>query len=74
MNEEIEIIQINSFEELIKLKDIFELQNRVGIDIRNITQKNIRRRILDFATGIAFGKGLKIRVVNQEGVYLIYDF
>jgi hypothetical protein len=28
---------------------------------------------MDFITGVAFGRDLKIRVINKEGVYLIYE-
>lgn len=71
MAEEIEIVEIHAFDELIKLKDAFENTNKVGVDIRNIQDTNIRRRILDFVTGIAFGRGLKIKVLNKDGIYLI---
>tara|TARA_B100001939_G_scaffold207117_1_gene178107 strand:- start:78 stop:296 length:219 start_codon:yes stop_codon:yes gene_type:complete len=71
MAEEIEILEIHAFDELIKLKEAFENTNKVGVDIRNIQDTNIRRRILDFVTGIAFGRGLKIKVLNKDGVYLI---
>ena len=71
MAEEIEIVEIHAFDELIKLKDAFENTNKVGVDIRNIQDTNIRRRILDFVTGIAFGRGIKIKVLNKDGVYLI---
>lgn len=72
MAEEIEIVEIHAFDELIKLKEAFENTNKVGVDIRNIQDTNIRRRILDFVTGIAFGRGLKIKVLNKDGVYLIH--
>ena len=71
MAEEIEIVEIHAFDELIKLNDAFENTNKVGVDIRNIQDTNIKRRILDFITGIAFGRGLKIKVLNKDGVYLI---
>ena len=71
MAEEIEIVEIQAFDELIKLNDAFENTNKVGVDIRNIQDTNIKRRILDFVTGIAFGRGLKIKVLNKDGVYLI---
>ena len=71
MAEEIEIVEIQAFDELIKLNDAFENTNKVGVDIRNIQDTNIKRRILDFITGIAFGRGLKIKVLNKDGVYLI---
>ena len=71
MAEEFEILEINTFEELSKVKDAFENNDKVGIDIRNLQDTNQRRRILDFVTGIAFGRGLKIKVLNKDGVYLI---
>lgn len=71
MAEEFEIVEINTFEELSKVKDAFENNDKVGIDIRNLQDTNQRRRILDFVTGIAFGRGLKIKVLNKDGVYLI---
>ena len=71
MNNEFEIVEINTFEELTKVKDAFENNDKVAIDIRNLQDANQRRRILDFVTGIAFGRGLKIKVLNKDGVYLI---
>ena len=71
MADEFEIVEINAFEELSIVKDAFESNDKVGIDIRNLQDTNQRRRVLDFVTGIAFGRGLKIRVLNKEGVYLI---
>ena len=71
MADEFEIVEINAFEELSKVKDAFESNDKVAIDIRNLQDTNQRRRVLDFATGIAFGRGLKIRVLNKDGVYLI---
>ena len=71
MNNEFEIVEINTFEEITKVKDAFENNDKVGIDIRNLQDTNQRRRILDFVTGIAFGRGLKIKVLNKDGVYLI---
>ena len=71
MANEFEIVEINTFEELTKVKDAFENNDKVAIDIRNLQDTNQRRRILDFVTGIAFGRGLKIKVLNKEGVYLI---
>ena len=71
MTNEFEIVEINTFEEITKVKDAFENNDKVGIDIRNLQDSNQRRRVLDFVTGIAFGRGLKIRVLNKDGVYLI---
>jgi len=61
MADEFEIVEINTFEN----------NDKVGIDIRNLQDSNQRRRVLDFVTGIAFGRGLKIRVLNKDGVNLI---
>jgi hypothetical protein len=36
MAEEFEIVEINTFEELSKVKDAFENNDKVGIDIRNL--------------------------------------
>ena len=71
MTNEFEIVEINTFEEITKVKNAFESNDKVAIDIRNLQDTNQRRRILDFVTGIAFGKGLKIKVLNKDGVYLI---
>ena len=71
MADEFEIVEINTFEEITKVKNTFENNDKVGIDIRNLQDSNQRRRVLDFVTGIAFGRGLKIRVLNKDGVYLI---
>ncbi len=64
MNNEFEIVEINTFEELSKVKDAFETNDKVGIDIRNLQDTNQRIPILDFVTVIAYGRGLKIRVLN----------
>ena len=56
MSEDLEIIEINTFQELAKLKDAFEKTNKLGIDIRKLTDKNERRRVMDFVTGVAFGR------------------
>ena len=73
MNEDFKIVEIDSFEEIIKLKEGFKDNNKLGIDIRKMLNQNERRRVMDFVTGLAFGRDLKIKVINKEGVYLIYD-
>jgi len=45
MSENLEIIEINTFQELAKIKDAFEKTNKLGIDIRKLTDKNERRRV-----------------------------
>ena len=73
MTEDLKIIEINTFQELAKLKDAFEKTNKLGIDIRKLTDKTERRRIMDFVTGVAFGRNLKIKSINKDGVFLVYD-
>lgn len=73
MDEDFKIIEIVSFEEIIKLKEGFKNNNNLGVDIRNMVNQSERRRLMDFITGVAFGRDLKIRVINKEGVYLIYE-
>ena len=73
MDEDFKIVEIDSFEEIIKLKEGFNDNNKLGIDIRKMLNQNERRRVMDFVTGLAFGRDLKIKVVNKDGVYLIYD-
>ena len=73
MESEFYTVEINSFGELAKLKEVFEKQNKVALDIRNLEDLNERRRVMDFATGVSFGRDLKIKSINKEGVFLIYD-
>ena len=73
MESEFYTVEINSFGEIAQLKEVFEIQNKVALDIRNLADRNERRRVMDFVTGIAFGRDLKIKSINKEGVYLIYD-
>ena len=73
MVEDLKIIEINTFQELAKVKDAFEKTNKLGIDIRKLTNENERRRVMDFITGVAFGRNLKIRSINKGGVFLVYN-
>tara|TARA_Y100001958_G_scaffold153976_1_gene142222 strand:- start:485 stop:922 length:438 start_codon:yes stop_codon:yes gene_type:complete len=43
----------------------------VAVDIRDIMDQNIRQRIVDFITGIAFISDAKMRIIHKDGVYLI---
>ena len=40
MADEFEIVEINTFEEITKVKDAFENNDKVGIDIRNLQDSN----------------------------------
>jgi len=73
MESEFYTIEINSFAEIARLKEVFEIQNKFALDIRNLADRNERRRVMDFVTGVAFGRDLKIKSINKEGVFLIYD-
>jgi len=73
MESEFYTIEINSFAEIARLKEVFKIQNKVALDIRNLADRNERRRVMDFVTGVAFGRDLKIKSINKEGVFLIYD-
>ena len=71
MNDEVETITIDSIEDMSKLKSAYVGEKIVTVDIRKITVKEERVRILDFVAGLAFGKNCTIRKINDEGVYLI---
>ena len=71
MNDEVETITIDSIDDMSKLKSASVGMKIVTVDIRNITVKEERVRILDFVAGLAFGKNCTIRKINDEGVYLI---
>ena len=71
MNDEVEVVTINSIDEISKLKTSSVGEKIVTIDIRNIIVKEERVRILDFVTGLAFAKKCTIRKINDEGVFLI---
>ena len=71
MNDEVETITIDSIEDMSKLKTARVGEKIITVDIRNITVKEERVRILDFVAGLALGKNCTIRKINDEGVYLI---
>ena len=71
MSDEVETITIDSIEDMSKLKSARVGEKIVTVDIRNITVKEERIRILDFVAGLALGKNCTIRKINDEGVYLI---
>ena len=71
MNDEVETITIDSIEDMSKLKTARVGEKIITVDIRNITVKEERVRILDFVAVLALGKNCTIRKINDEGVYLI---
>ena len=43
----------------------------ISIDIRGVTKKEDRQRIIDIVTGLALGKKCTIKQINTDGVFLI---
>ena len=70
MEEEKEVLIVNSFTEITKLKTPSIGEKIVTLDIRNVTGED-RRRILDFITGLALGKRCTIKQINKNGEFLI---
>jgi len=71
MEEEVEIIIINSFDKLSIVNFNIVGKTLVAIDIRNISEKEDKRRVMDFITGLSIGRGCSIRQINKDGVYLL---
>ena len=71
MEEEVVNIEINSFDKLSIVDFTIVGKTLVTIDIRNISDKEDRRRVMDFITGLSIGRGCSIRQINKEGVYLL---
>tara|TARA_B100001559_G_scaffold190111_1_gene159026 strand:+ start:1440 stop:1712 length:273 start_codon:yes stop_codon:yes gene_type:complete len=71
MHDQNEVLTMNSFADVVKLKTPSIGQNIVILDIRNVISAEDRRRILDILTGLALGKKCKIRQINKNGEFLI---
>ena len=71
MEDEVVSIKIDSFDKL-SISD-FSIVGKalVAIDIRDISNNEDRRRVMDFITGLSIGRGCSIRQINKEGVYLL---
>tara|TARA_Y100000816_G_C25908193_1_gene473685 strand:+ start:13 stop:249 length:237 start_codon:yes stop_codon:yes gene_type:complete len=71
MEDEVVSIKIDSFDKL-SISD-FSIVGKalVAIDIRDISNNEDRRRVMDFITGLSIGRGCSIRKINKEGVYLL---
>ena len=71
MEDEVVSIKIDSFDKL-SISD-FSIVGKalVAIDIRNISNNEEKRRVMDFITGLSIGRGCSIRQINKEGVYLL---
>ena len=64
MKDEVAIIEIESFDKLSV--DDFSIVGKtlVAIDIRNISNMEDKRRVMDFVTGLSIGRGCSIRPVS----------
>ena len=71
MSDQVETVTLDSIEDMSNLKSAPVGEKIVTVDIRNITVKEERIRILAFVAGLALGKNCTIRKINDEGVYLI---
>ena len=69
--DEVEIKALRSFSEIHNLGIAIKDEFIVAMDIRDITDQQERRRILDFVTGMAFMSNSTIRSINRDGVFLI---
>ena len=71
MEDEVVIIEIDSFDKLSIVDFSIVGKALIAIDIRNITNKEDKRRVMDFVTGLSIGRECTIRQINREGVYLL---
>ena len=71
MKDEVARIEIDSFDKLSVVDFSIVGKTLVAIDIRNILNKEDKRRVMDFVTGLSIGRGCLIRQINKEGVYLL---
>ena len=71
MEDEVARIEIDSFDELSIVDFSIVGKALVAIDIRNISNMEDKRRVMDFVTGLSIGRACSIRQINKEGVYLL---
>ena len=71
MEDELVSIKIDSFDKLSIIDFSIVGKSLVAIDIRDISNKEDKRRIMDFVTGLSIGRGCSIRQINKEGIYLL---
>ena len=71
MKDEVARIEIDSFDKLSVVDFSIVGKTLVAIDIRNISNMEDKRRVMDFVTGLSIGQGCSIRQINEEGVYLL---
>ena len=71
MEDEVVNIEIDSFDKLSIVDFSIVGKTFVAIDIRNISIKEDKTRVMDFVTGLSIGRECTIRQINREGVYLL---
>ena len=71
MEDEVISIEIDSFEKLSIVDFSFVGKTLVAVDIRDMLNKDDKRRVMDFVTGLSIGRECSIRQINKEGVYLL---
>ena len=71
MEDEVISIEIDSFDKLSIVDFSFVGKTLVAIDIRDMLNKDDKRRVMDFVTGLSIGRECSIRQINKEGVYLL---
>ena len=71
MEDEVVNIEIDSFDKLSIVDFSIVGKTFVTIDIRNISIKEDKRRVMDFVTGLSIGRKCSIRQINKEGIYLL---
>ena len=71
MKDEVTSIEIDSFDKLSVVDFSIVGKTLVAIDIRNISNMEDKRRVMDFVTGLSIGRECSIRQINKEGVYLL---
>ena len=71
MEDEVISIEIDSFDKLSIVDFSSVGKTLVAIDIRDMLNKEDKRRVMDFVTGLSIGKECSIRQINKEGVYLL---
>ena len=69
--DEVEIKVLKSFNDSHLIGTPIKEGYIVAVDIRDIGDQNVRQRIVDFITGIAFISDAKMRIIHKDGVYLI---
>ena len=71
MKDEVARIEIESFDKLSVVDFSIVGKTLVTVDIRNILNKEDKRRVMDFVTGLSIGRGCSIRQINKDSVYLL---